>query len=172
MADDTIWVDSVDQPWRLNRHNNRYEYLADDGWHSGTPTGSLRKVPSTPVPVPPDDSDIGVVVAQADPNTYFIQGERGLKGDQGEQGEQGPKGDRGEPGNGVTITDEALTGVRDGNNTIFTTAHAYVANTVAVYYNGLREHRGVGFIESAPSQITITSAPGSLDTIVVDYLMA
>ena len=85
---------------------------------------------------------------------------------------EGPAGPQGPPGTGTQVFDETPTGVRDGVNLVFTTAHPYLANTVAVFRNGLRERRGIGFTESGAAQITFTTAPESTDDLAIDYVMA
>lgn len=172
VADETIWVDSAGKPWRLNSYAGQYERLTDSGWRAGTPFGPLRKARSIPAPSAPPITSTSVV-ATADDNTYFIKGDKGEPGATGDKGEQGEQGEKGDPfAGGFPVYAETLVGTRNSVNTTFTTAHAYAPNTVALFYNGLREQPGVGFIESGSQEITITTAPDSLDVVVVDYLMA
>lgn len=84
----------------------------------------------------------------------------------GGQGPTGPAGD------GAQVFGETLTGTRNGTNLVFATANPYRTASTAVYRNGLREMRGVGYTESAASEITFTTAPESTDDITVDYLIA
>lgn len=47
-------------------------------------------------------------------------------------------------GAGTRTFNEVLTGVINGVNTVFTTAVDFVAGSEAVYFNGVRQHPGVG----------------------------
>jgi len=47
-------------------------------------------------------------------------------------------------GAGVRVYNEVLTGLINGVNTVFTTSADFEAGTEAVYFNGLRQHPGVG----------------------------
>lgn len=173
MAGQTIWVDTDDNPWRHNALTNRYERLDASGtWVIDSPTTSLRRVRQTPSPTPPVPGDGHVVIGVADQHTFFIKGD---KGDRGEKGDKGDRGDQGIPGDSTLVSqviDEVPMGVKDGFNAAFNTQHSFEANSVILYCNGLRERHGVGFLETGPNEITITSPPDALDTIVVDYLMA
>lgn len=82
----------------------------------------------------------------------------------GAQGIQGP------PGTNSPIAGDTLTGVQNGSNEVYTTSHAFVASSTAVYRNGLREELGVGYTESGSAQITFTTPPLSSDVITIDYL--
>lgn len=84
----------------------------------------------------------------------------------------GPPGIQGPAGQGFPVFGELLAGTIDGSNMVFTTAQAYQANTTAVYLNGIREPRGVGYTESGPSQITFTSAPFVDDDLRIDYMLS
>lgn len=84
----------------------------------------------------------------------------------------GPPGSQGPPGQGFPIFGEQLSGTINGTNLVFTTAAAYQAGTTAVYLNGIREPRGVGYTESGASQITFTSAPLVDDDIRIDYVLS
>lgn len=86
----------------------------------------------------------------------------------GSQGPQGIPGPQGLPGDGVPIVGEALTGSKNGVNTVFTTASAFRANTTAVYLNGLREFH---YAETGASQITLEDPPLSGDTLRIDYVV-
>lgn len=83
----------------------------------------------------------------------------------------GPRGQTGLPGEGVQIFGEVLTGIKDGVNTVFTTAAPYVTASTAVYRNGLREQRGTGYTESGAGEITFGEAPLSTDDLTIDYIL-
>lgn len=84
---------------------------------------------------------------------------------------EGPKGDPGPPGEGTQIFGETPAGDVDGVNTVYTTASPYIAASTAVYRNGLREVRGIGYFETGVSEITLDEPPLSTDHISIDYLM-
>lgn len=71
---------------------------------------------------------------------------------------------------GHSVFAEALTGTQDGTNLVFTTATHFVSTSVALFRNGMREIRGVGYTETAPDTVTFTTAPLAGDVIIVDYL--
>lgn len=173
MADSTIWVDRSGQPWR--RSSGHYERLTELGWVIDSPRSPLRKSTSVPAPDEPGPEGPPVVIGQADDNTYFVKGEKGDRGVKGDKGDPGEQGEQGLPGEGTIPTvvyGEIPAGVVDGVNTIFVTAHAYIADTAVVFRNGLREVRGIGYIESGLNEITITTAPDTEDDVIVDYVMA
>lgn len=84
----------------------------------------------------------------------------------------GARGLQGLPGEGSPVVGEVLVGDLDGVNTEFTTANAYRPGTTAVCLNGLREVRGVGYIESDPTTITLGDPPLPGDDITIDYVIA
>lgn len=84
----------------------------------------------------------------------------------------GPPGIQGPPGEGFPVFGEQLTGTIDGVNMVFTTANGYQANTTAVFLNGIRETRGIGYGESGASEITFTSAPLVGDDVRIDYVIS
>lgn len=71
---------------------------------------------------------------------------------------------------GARITGEVPSGSKNSSNLVFLTANPFVVGTTAVYRNGLREIRGVGYIETAPEIITFTTPPNADDDITVDYI--
>lgn len=83
----------------------------------------------------------------------------------------GPPGPPGPPGDNSPVFNESLTGVKDGVNTVFTTANAYQAASTRVYRNGLREYLNVGYSESGAGQITFDEPPLTTDDITTDYLI-
>lgn len=83
---------------------------------------------------------------------------------------RGPEGPPGAGGGGAQVVGESPGGVRNGTNMLFTLGHNFRAGTVAVYFNGLRNQSGADYHETAPNQITFTTAPESGDTLIVDYI--
>lgn len=80
----------------------------------------------------------------------------------------GPRGQTGSPGEGVQIFGESLTGA-DGIETEFTAANPYLADSTAVYRNGLRERH---YTETSSTTITFDDPPLSTDDITLDYILA
>lgn len=81
-------------------------------------------------------------------NTHFIQGSNSI------------------------ITDENPTGTINGSNTSFTVLHgSYVANTLDVYLNGLKQIRSTDYTETTPGSgiFTFTTAPVTGDIIRTNY---
>lgn len=85
---------------------------------------------------------------------------------------RGAPGPQGPPGQGVQVFGESVTGVRDGVNLTFTTAHPYLPGSTALFLNGLREDVGDCYTESPPNTIVFDDAPVSLDSIRIDYIIA
>src|SRR4051812_24017041 len=83
----------------------------------------------------------------------------------------GPRGPTGPAGDNAPMFNEVPAGTKDGVNTVFTTANAYVGGTTAVYLNGLREFVGEGYIESAPNTIVLSDPPSTIDKLTVDYIV-
>jgi hypothetical protein len=81
---------------------------------------------------------------------------------------EGPTGPQGPPGTGSPVVGEQLSGLRDGVNTVFTTASAFRTGTLAVYLNGLREFN---FAVTGVNQITFTDPPFSGDSLRADYVV-
>ena len=86
-------------------------------------------------------------------------------------GQRGQTGPEGPSGANAPIAGEVPTGTKDGVNEIFTLVWPFVLGTTAVFRNGIRELRGTGYLETAPNQITFTTAPLVDDELVVDYLI-
>jgi len=76
----------------------------------------------------------------------------------------------GPPGTGTQIFNETPTGAVDGANPVFTTAHAFRADSTVVYINGLRERLNIGYTETTSTSITFTQAPTVGDELIIDYL--
>lgn len=74
-------------------------------------------------------------------------------------------------GSSSLTTDETPTGTVNGSNTSFTTAKPYVANTLQVYINGVKQKRGTHFSEVTPTSgtFTISDAPLTGDDVMVEY---
>ena len=103
------------------------------------------------------DSEIGVGFGDAEVVALLVEG---------------PPGPAGPPGDGTPVVGEVLSGVKDGVNAVFTTESGYRTGTTAVYRNGLREVRGVGYTESGPATVSFTTAPLSTDDISIDYVIS
>lgn len=71
---------------------------------------------------------------------------------------------------GHSVFAEALVGTKNGVNLAFTTTQTFVATSVALFRNGMRERLGVSYTETTPNTITFTTAPLSGDDLIVDYL--
>lgn len=67
---------------------------------------------------------------------------------------------------------EDLSAQIDGLTDTFTIANNYVAGSIAVYVNGLRQQKGVGkdYIESAANQIQLAVIVAVDEIIIVDYI--
>lgn len=74
-------------------------------------------------------------------------------------------------GTNSLITDETPTGTVNGSNTSFTTARAYIAGSLEVYVNGLKQYRTTDITETTPSTGTFTflTAPLTGDVVRVNY---
>lgn len=77
------------------------------------------------------------------------------------------------PGNSI-ISDEAVTGLQNGTNLVFTTAQTYIGGSLDVYINGLKQTRGTHVTETNPAIgiFTLDTAPKSSDLVRVNYLHA
>lgn len=75
-------------------------------------------------------------------------------------------------GGGSWNYNEVPTGLINGFNNTFTTAHDFVAGKTIVYLNGLRQRAGYDYTESGSDQIVFATAPSVSDTLVMDYLAA
>ena len=74
-------------------------------------------------------------------------------------------------GGNLFHSDETVTGSVNGSNTVFTTQAPYVASTLEVYINGLRQARTTHVTETSPSvgTFTLDTAPLTGDIIRVNY---
>lgn len=78
-------------------------------------------------------------------------------------------------GSNSFITEESPTGTINGTNKVFTTVNnTYVANSLEIYLNGLKQLRGTDYTETTPSSGTFTfvTAPLTGDIIRVNYQLA
>lgn len=83
----------------------------------------------------------------------------------------GPQGISGAAADGAPIIGEIPAGIQDGVNLAFTTVTTFAVDSTAVYRNGLREVRGVGYTETGSDTVTFTTAPLSSDDITIDYII-
>ena len=65
---------------------------------------------------------------------------------------------------------EVPSGIINGSNTIFTTAHNFVSGTTQIYWNGLRQIITYSYSETGANQITFTDAPRSGTILMIDYI--
>ena len=72
---------------------------------------------------------------------------------------------------GSMVCGEVPRGVIDGNNRNFQTAIIYVANTLRVYLNGLRQQRLGDYTETDNQSFQFVEAPWVGSTVTVDYTM-
>jgi hypothetical protein len=75
-------------------------------------------------------------------------------------------------GSFISDYDNAITGLRNSSNKVFTLTQNYQTGTTKVYVNGIRYSPGAGndYTESSSNQITFTNAPDAGDLILVDYI--
>lgn len=74
-------------------------------------------------------------------------------------------------GSNSTILDETPAGTVNGSNTTFTTARAYIAGSLQVFINGVKQKRTTHFTETTPASgiFTMGDAPLTGDDIMVNY---
>lgn len=74
-------------------------------------------------------------------------------------------------GTNSIITDETPTGSVNGSNTAFATARPYIASSLEIYINGLKQVRGTDYTETTPGSgsFTMTTAPLTGDLIRTNY---
>ncbi len=71
------------------------------------------------------------------------------------------------------IQTEALIGVIDGVNKVFTTIKNFKANSSQVFVNGLRQTLGTHYTESGANEITFSDAPSNVgfeDELIINYI--
>lgn len=74
-------------------------------------------------------------------------------------------------GSNSTLSDEVPTGAVNGTNKLYTTARAYVSGSLEVWINGIKQQRGVHFVETSNTAGTFTmdEAPITGDNVLVAY---
>lgn len=74
-------------------------------------------------------------------------------------------------GTNSIISDETPSGSVNGSNTAFTTARAYIAGTLEVFINGVKQARTTHYTETTPSSgsFTMSDAPATGDVVRVNY---
>lgn len=70
---------------------------------------------------------------------------------------------------GAEMKKADLTSQVDGEENVFTVPNVYVAGSLRVYYNGIRQESGNGFSETTSTTFTTTFTPSVGETISVDY---
>lgn len=68
------------------------------------------------------------------------------------------------------ITNEIPTGLVNSSNTVYTTAHDFVATKISIYLNRTRLKLNEDYTETAANEVTLTVAPTTGDDIWVDYV--
>lgn len=67
------------------------------------------------------------------------------------------------------VYNEALAGSIDGSNASFTTATQYVAASLELYLNGLRQRPGHDYVEASSNAVTMTVPPVSGEVLLASY---
>lgn len=62
--------------------------------------------------------------------------------------------------------------IGNGSTTTFTLPEAFTASSTMIYVNGVRQHRGTDYTESGTTQVVFSTAPGTLDAVEVDFVIA
>ncbi len=62
-----------------------------------------------------------------------------------------------------------LTDQVTGFRTVFSTVENYLPGTLEVHLNGVRQRRGVHFVESGAHELTMAEAPRAGDSLAVQY---
>jgi hypothetical protein len=65
---------------------------------------------------------------------------------------------------------ETPTGMINGSNQNYTTAHVYLAGLLAVYLNGIRQQRTNDYSETGSTSFQFVNAPLLGDSITIDYV--
>jgi len=97
-------------------------------------------------------------------------GPPGPQGPLGPIGPPGPQGPQGPAGEGIfsLITNETPSGAINGVNTVFSTAQSF--QSLSTYLNGLRQRLNQDFTILTTSTFSMTNAPLTGDTLLVDYI--
>lgn len=69
----------------------------------------------------------------------------------------------------VTVTGETPAGLVNGSNATFASLSPFVAGTVEVFANGLALRTPTDFVTSGTTAITLTSSPGTGESIRINY---
>jgi hypothetical protein len=72
-------------------------------------------------------------------------------------------------GGGTGVVGEVPSGLINGTNTTFTISQTFVAASLAVYLNGLRQRPTTDFTIADSTHFTLTSAPLAGDSLLADY---
>jgi hypothetical protein len=72
-------------------------------------------------------------------------------------------------GAGAEMKKADLSSQIDGNTTTFNVPVSYQANSLRVYYNGIRQESGNGYSEASATTFTTTFTPQVGETISIDY---
>jgi hypothetical protein len=81
------------------------------------------------------------------------------------------KGIKGDPGSSAnSVVGEIPAGLLNGSNATFTTANPFVAGTLEVFVNGLRQTIIADFNTSGNNTIQLTYSPNSSEVITVNYI--
>ena len=70
---------------------------------------------------------------------------------------------------GYDRTDYGLSGLLNGENTIFSSSEPYVPGTTRVFLNGIRQFRGEDYLELGEGYIEFSEPPFTGDLIIMDY---
>ncbi|MFH0760709.1 MAG: hypothetical protein V2A67_04335 [Bacteroidota bacterium] len=70
---------------------------------------------------------------------------------------------------GFDRTDYGLSGLLNGENTIFSSSEPYVPGTTRVFLNGIRQFRGEDYQELGEGYIEFSEPPFTGDLIIMDY---
>src|SRR5262245_31156396 len=72
----------------------------------------------------------------------------------------------------LSVYDETPSGAINSTNVAYGTVVSYKPNTLRVFLNGVRQHRGIDFSETGTAGFTMTAAPITDDFLLVDYEQA
>ena len=71
------------------------------------------------------------------------------------------------------VPEEDISSQANGSNLIFTVAHPYVAGSIKIFVDGLRQRKGASynFVESGTNTITFhaSEAPEGTQDVIADY---
>jgi hypothetical protein len=82
---------------------------------------------------------------------------------------QGPAGPPGAAGGMNWVVNESH--ATNGTTTLFTTAQVFIAGSLIVYLNGLRQVKPNDYSETTTQSFTMTTPPLATDTLLVDYIL-